>query len=261
MKRRSASIFVLYLSGLILMGTLGIGCKEVSVDPEDIIVLTDDEETGTELPPGYEKFVENVEVYVDGDYIVVKSNGLPNHGSPYYDVSHELYEEYRGTNPQFRLNPNRIREQNLTFRIPKNPTEDPGHQSTPLGPIGVSLNGVPFYNQYAAGNSPLANEINSFDHYNGHPQNAGQYHYHVEPLYLTEVYGSDALLGFLTDGFPVYGPEENGAVITNDDLDDYHGHFGPTADYPDGIYHYHITGEDPYLNGSGFYGVPGTVSR
>lgn len=149
----------------------------------------------------------------------------------------------------------------MTFRLPKNPMEDGQHQATPMGPIGVSLNGVPFYNQYAAGGAPLTGEINSFDHYNGHPQNTGQYHYHIEPLHLTASYGKDALIGFLNDGFPVYGPEENGRVVTNDDLDDYHGHFGPTAEYPEGIYHYHITGEDPYLNGAGFYGVPGTVTR
>ena len=35
-----------------------------------------------------------------------------------------------------------------------------------MGPIGVSLNGVPFYNQYAGGGAPLSNEINSFDQYN-----------------------------------------------------------------------------------------------
>jgi hypothetical protein len=47
----------------------------------------------------------------------------------------------------------------------------------------------------------------------------------------------------------------------NSQLDAYHGHTGPTADYPAGIYHYHITTTDPYINGNGFYGKPGTVSQ
>ena len=34
-----------------------------------------------------------------------------------------------------------------------------------------------------------------------------------------------------------------------------------TDEYPDGIYHYHITDEDPYINGNGFFGEPGTVSN
>ena len=55
-----------------------------------------------------------------------------------------------------------------------------------MGPIGVSLNGVPFYNQYAGMNQPLTREINSFDQGNGHPapiapgqENGvdGRYHY------------------------------------------------------------------------------------
>ena len=89
----------------------------------------------------------------------------------------------------------------------------------------------------------------------------GQYHYHVEPLGITAKNGSSALIGFLLDGFPVYGPVENGKRLTNADLDELHGHTGATADYPTGIYHYHVTAEDPYINGAGFHGTPGTIGR
>ena len=87
-----------------------------------------------------------------------------------------------------------------------------------------------FYNQYNGQSNPLTVEINSFDQYNGHPQQSGMYHYHVEPTYLTAMHGSDALLGFLLDGFPVYGPVENGKTITNADLDSYHGHTSATKE-------------------------------
>ena len=73
--------------------------------------------------------------------------------------------------------------------------------------------------------------------------------------------GNNALVGFLLDGFPVYGPFENGERVVNSLLDDYHGHEHVTADYPEGIYHYHITDADPYINGSGYYGTAGTVTR
>ena len=126
-----------------------------------------------------------------------------------------------------------------------------------MGPIGVSLNGIPFFNQYAAGGASLDGEINSFDQYYGHPANT-QYHYHIEPLYLTATHGRDALLGFLLDGFPVYGPMENGVAVANTSLDDYHGHNHATTDYPNGIYHYHITDTDPYINGNGLFGTAGT---
>ena len=107
-----------------------------------------------------------------------------------------------------------------------------------MGPIGVSLNGVPFYNQYAGGGAPLSNEINSFDQYNGHPApgrggGGGRYHYHME----------------------------NGDELKSSDLDNHHGHAHPTSDFPDGIYHYHITSDAPYLNGIGYYGAPGTVNE
>ena len=246
----SAAMFII---GLIYMISF-YGCNETNA-------ITNPETSGTggEVPAIYSKLYGAYDMYIDGDYLVIKTRDQPDHGSPYYEGSN--YEAYNGNNPNFNLNPNRIREQDITLRIPLNPTEAGNHQATPMGVIGVSLNGVPFFNQYAAGGSPLTGEINSFDQYNGHPQMTGVYHYHIEPLYLTQQYGRNALLGFLLDGFPVYGPEEDGQTITNADLDDYHGHFGVTADYPDGIYHYHVTDAAPYLNGDGFFGAPGTVSQ
>lgn len=212
----------------------------------------------------YKKLYGASSISQDGNFVVIKSNGLPDHKSPYYQGTEwaaTLYEAYNGSNTSFILNPNRIRSQSLTFRIPLNPKEATSKSATPGGPIGVSLNGVPFFNQYAAMNAPLTGEINSFDQYLGHPQQQGQYHYHIEPTFLTNSKGKSALLGFLLDGFPVYGPTENNTTVINSQLDAYHGHTANTAEYPNGIYHYHITAADPYINGNGFYGTPGTVSN
>jgi len=54
---------------------------------------------------------------------------------------------------------------------------------------------------------------------------------------------------------------ENGTLVSESALDTYHGHTTKTAEFPNGIYHYHVTSSDPYINGSGFYGTPGTVSN
>lgn len=197
---------------------------------------------------------------VSGNTVTFTSENLPNHSSPYWPKADDLYEPYNGTNSSWHQNPNEIQEQNFTFTIPLNPSEASSHSATNLGPIGISINGVAFFNQYAGPNQPLTNEIDSFDQWLGHPQQQGAYHYHIEPTYLTSTFGKDVFLGLLLDGFPVYGPVENGSIITNDDLDIYHGHTTPTADFPDGIYHYHITGEDPYINGNGFFGTPGNIS-
>jgi hypothetical protein len=204
--------------------------------------------------------VAAVSYSVSGTTVTFTTTDLPNHKSPYWGAGNAMYEAYNGDNSSWNQNPGSIGEQNITFTMPLKPAEASNKAATPMGPIGISRNGVVFFNQYAAGGSPLANEINSFDQYLGHPANT-QYHYHIKPKFLTDTFGEDAFLGLLSDGFPVYGSLENGKTITNDDLDDYHGHVSATADFPNGIYHYHITNEDPYLNGNGFYGTAGAVTR
>ncbi|MGB1103362.1 MAG: YHYH protein [Crocinitomicaceae bacterium] len=244
-------------SALILLTAALTGCdKNDNTDNEPQI----DES----LPTAYQKFYNVEQVYQDGDFVVIECAGIPDHKSPYYIGTaweEERYEAYGGANPDYFQNPNRIDEQNFTFRLPLNPAVDPGHELTSLGPIGVALNGVAIFNQYAAPGDDLSEEINTFDHYNGHPTGTSTYHYHIEPTYLTNTLGQDALIGFLLDGFPVYGPMEDGTLITNEELDEYHGHSHATVDFPEGIYHYHITSEDPYINGDGFYGAPGTVTQ
>jgi len=221
--------------------------------------------SNTVVPDIYKKIYGATSITSDGTFVTIKSNGLPDHKSSYYPSSNALADNFSGTTfggYNFAKNPNSISEKSYVFKIPIDPKVDSKHAATPLGAIGVSINGIPFFNQYAGPNQPLTGEITSFDRYWGHPAPTGQYHYHVEPLYLTTVkVTKSSLLGFLLDGFPVYGPEENGAAIDNSKLDAYHGHTSVTTDYPNGIYHYHITSNDPYINGSGYYGTPGTVSQ
>jgi len=244
--------------GLSLLAVLiSFGCSKSS-DPSP------SSSSSTTVPDVYKKIYGATDIYVDGDYIVIKTKGLPDHKSPYYQGTQwesTMYEAYNGTDGSWSQNPNKIASFSYTFKIPKSPAVNAAHSATPLGAIGVSLNGVPFYNQYAGPSQPLTNEIHSFDQYYGHPQQQGAYHYHAEPYYLTTKEGKSALLGFLLDGFPVYGPLENLSTLTSSNLDTYHGHTAATADYPNGIYHYHTTADAPYINGSGYYGTPGTVSQ
>ncbi len=232
-------------------------CKK---DDEEIVVVDD------HVPAVYDKIYGASSVTGDGTWIYIKTNNLPDHKSPYYATSNALYEAYTGTTfggYTFHKNPNSIAEQSATYKIPLNPAVNEAHSATPLGPIGVAINGVALFNQYAGPSQPLTGEIASFDKYYGHPQQSGIYHYHVEPLYLTTVKSTKSgLMGFLLDGFPVYGPqEENGSTVSSSDLDVYHGHTHATVDFPNGTYHYHFTSDAPYLNGNGFYGTPGTVTQ
>lgn len=266
---------VTMVSAIALSLLILVACNKTEAD--NIAPTTNSATTGTTVNPTennptvgggvpevYKKIYGATDISLDGDYVVITCNGLPDHKSPYYQGTQwggTMYEAYNGSNNAFHLNPNRISQTNLVFRIPINPTEATTKRSTPMGPIGVSLNGVPFYNQYAAGNAPLTNEINSFDQYNGHPQQMGGYHYHIEPLFLTVNHGKESLMGFLLDGFPVYGPVENGQTVVSSSLDVYHGHTHATTDYPEGIYHYHLSADAPYLNGDGFFGNAGTVAQ
>lgn len=241
-----------------------LACKKSNSDNDETIanpvIVTN---VGTGVPDIYKKIYGASSITSDGTYLTIKTNGLPDHKSAYYATNHSLYESFNGTTfggYTFNKNPNSLNAQNYTFKIPLNPAVASAHNSTPMGPIGVAINGVPLYNQYAGGGAALSGEIVSFDQGYGHPDPGSRYHYHVEPIKLTIAKGSDALLGFLLDGFPVYGPKENGATVATSSLDVYHGHTSPTADFPNGIYHYHFSTDAPYLNGNGFYGTAGTVS-
>lgn len=248
---------ILLATGFVLATTIAANKNDGNAKPRPAKVFSEG------VPDVFRKMYGVTGISIDGDYVVIKSTSLPDHKSPYYQGTAweaAKYEDYNGHNQRWRQNPNTISENDLTYRIPLNPVAAKFHQPTPLGAIGLAVNGVPIFNQYAAMRAPLTHEVDGFDQYGGHPQQFGVYHYHAEPYYITATKGKDALIGFLLDGFPVYGPLEKGKTIANADLDIYHGHFGPTADYPKGIYHYHITATDPYINGSGFYGEPGTVS-
>ena len=246
---------------LSLISFAGIGITGCSKNSSNTNTSTSDT-----VPSVYKKIYGASSITSDGVYITIKTKDLPDHKSVYYPTTNALYESFSGTTfggNTFNKNPNSIIEQSGTFKIPLNPAVNAAHSATPLGPIGIALNGVPFFNQYAGPSQPLTSEVTSFDKYWGHPQQSGMYHYHVEPLYLTTVISTKSgLLGFLLDGFPVYGPqEEDGTLVTNAMLDVYHGHSHAKVDFPKGIYHYHFTSDAPYLNGNGFYGTPGTVTQ
>ncbi len=218
--------------------------------------------------------------------VIIKTTDVPDHKSPFFPVGNAKYEVYNGDNPSFSTTINLmgtlsdpdLLSQNLTFTLPRYPVVTSSHASTTGGPIGIARNGVVYFNQYNGNNTALdALEINNADQYLGHPTPAmgnggAQYHYHYEPKFLTATYGNAAFMGFLLDGFPVYGPYENGVKITQSMLDSYNGHVSATEDYPnDRIYHYHVisasssistvlTTAAPYINGGKYYGTKGTVN-
>lgn len=265
MTYRKLNIFSLSLS-LILFAT---ACSKKN-DAQTTTVTPTPTPTGLTVPAVYLKIYGATSITNDGTFITIKTSDQPDHKSAYWPTANPQYEAFNPsvnspsyTGGAFMKAPNTISTQTITLKIPVNPIVAATHAATPMGTIGIALNGVPFFNQYAAGGAALTGEVNGFDQAWGHPQQSGMYHYHVEPYFLTTVKAGATkwgLMGFLLDGFPVYGPKEE----NNTDpigLDVYHGHTHVTADFSTGIYHYHITNTAPYINGNGFYGTPGTVTQ
>jgi len=57
----------------------------------------------TTIPDVYKKIYGATDMYVDGNFVVIKTNDLPDHKSPYYSSS--MYEAYNGTNTSFNKKP------------------------------------------------------------------------------------------------------------------------------------------------------------
>ena len=186
------------------------------------------------------KYKSGVTIATDGTNITLTSKGTPDHVTPYWGEGNALYETPRpeGTNP------GRIRERDNIMTIPANPVSASVKEATALGAIGMALNGVPIYNDREGGNAPLdAMILEHFDRAGAHVGPTG-YHYHVSGDFTTQ---DDAnLVGFLRDGFPIYGRK---CVSGNypADLDENGGHTSTTADFSTAIYHYHCSNTN-YLN-------------
>ena len=183
-------------------------------------------------------FRKNVKVEVTDDFIIVHSDGIPDHST--------------GPFPN-RWNPNTILKQNYTFRIPRHPQFSSKITRLPMGPIGVAINGIPFCNPYnAQGRDAFKHEV--FDECCGHPDALGRYHYHIYPKCIHTSFKDEPgkpspLIGYAFDGFPIYGPNgDDGKPPT--DLDECNGRTDPVRGY-----HYHVTKNFPYIIG-GFHGVP-----
>ena len=255
-----ATLLALALTGVITALACGGGASGTTPTAPSSTAATTPAVTGggsdsgaTSLPAWYAQFGSAVQVSVAGTEVVLRTNSVPDHPSFYFGAGHASYEApHAGMQP----NQNRIVGQTVTLRVPVTPSMASTPTDTPLGPIGVAINGVVLFNQYAAQRQPLTFEILSFDRYNGHPTPTNQYHYHMEPLWLTQS-GRSRLLGVLLDGYPAYGPAEAGGSMPSG-LDSCNGHTHATSDFPAGMYHYHFTESVPYLAGC-YRGVRGSV--
>lgn len=157
---------------------------------------------------------------------------------------------------RYDTNPNAIAAQQVAFEIPARPALASSPSCLSMGMIGFTTTGVALYNALdAAGRDAAAHEIQ--DLCDGHPQGAGQYHYHSSSPCLPGA-DADSLVGWALDGFPILGMRDGtGRLLTNADLDACHGRAeSVTIDGRHYDYAYRLTREYPYTLGC----YRGTVS-
>ncbi len=175
--------------------------------------------------------------YVDTDdtYFYVESNGLPNH------------QMMVGITTWIERFPTPFNYTTLgigAWAFPLNPEYDNVDNRALVdelhkGAIGIAANGVPIFNPYNA-SGELSYDIGELDAYGGHSGNGDDYHYHYPPTHLSTTTG-DYPIGFVFDGFPLYGiTEPDGSEAT--DLDEHFGH-----EDANGYYHYHTSDAAPYM--------------
>ena len=192
--------------------------------------------------------IDNVRLSHDAQFLIIHSQGYPNHPTATFPNSG---------------NPNTIRVQNFQFRLPIEPKLAGRITRVPMGPIGMALNGVVFFNPFEMGGMNAVEGYSEvwLDSCCGHPQQTGVYHYHKYPSCVKSPFSDDGrqhspVIGFAWDGFPIYGPYEESGVMARDlkganSLDVCNGHTDKVRGY-----HYHATpGRFPYIIG-GYAGIP-----
>lgn len=251
------------------MDSDGLGNPAVSQEacdqPEGYVSNSDDDDDtgGGTLHAAFGEFdVDNFTIYLDGDEVVIESNGLPNHTSPYWsnttertaidpmgnelvteaaDENHPLFVEPTVTS-YMMMAPGNIDDFNGSYslRVPVNPELAENSSSTGLGPIGMAVSGSMIYNDEEGPNVPLDDAASSLDYTAAHtgPQS---YHYHLE----TKAWSNDddQLIGIIADGFFLYGRTCASTGTYPTDLDESGGHTSATQHNEDGEYHYHIQNE------------------
>lgn len=191
--------------------------------------------------------IDNLRISHDERFLLIESQGFPNHPTAVFPNSR---------------NPNPIRVQSFKFRLPLEPKLADKITRVPMGPIGMALNGVVFFNPFEMEGKNAVEGYSEvwLDSCCGHPQQTGVYHYHKYPSCVKSPFSDDGkqhspIIGFAWDGFPLYGPYETAETMAKDvsgerSLDVCNGHKDELRGY-----HYHVTpGRFPYILG-GYAGV------
>jgi hypothetical protein len=196
-------------------------------------------------------------------------NGLPPHptgtfpvpkGTAAYDIYSKLPVQGYSSAAEIPIGP-----YELDVTLPRNPQVSDKANCLPSLVTGVAIQtGVTWHADVALdSNNRFLDPVSAVptDSCWGHPY-MNQYHYHGYSWKCFPDQGKpmehSPLFGYALDGFGVFGPlGEDGMMVTNDQLDECHGH-SHEIDWDGGkrqMYHYHVNNEYPYSIGC-FRGTP-----
>lgn len=207
-------------------------------------------------PVTEDRFVaDNVVLSFTSTHLVLKSHNLPNHPTAVFPDRWRMLDG----------NPNFIQEQDFTWYIPLTPQENArrvamdatnSNRALPGGAIGVAVNGIILHNPFDE--QVKMDAVWRTDRCCGHPSPLQSYHYHKYPVCLNTPWADDGtdhspLIGFMFDGYPIYGPYESAGEMAQhskaNPLNEFNVHFDEARGW-----HYHVTpGKYPHLIG-GFWG-------
>jgi hypothetical protein len=114
-----------------------------------------------------------ISITVQGPRLVIRGNGLPRSATSGIYPVQASDDAYR-----YDRNPNSIRAQSISYSLPAKPKVAAKPRCLTAGPIGITLNGVVFFDGLDALNrDAVAHEVQ--DACGGHPERTGTYHYHA----------------------------------------------------------------------------------
>ncbi len=215
---------------------------------------------GTLMTSSFTPFKPKVRFYWDSTYFYEESDGMPDRalmpnlmvGITSWQQHFPLFTSYFAftTNPENDVNSLGYGKPNV-WKFPLVPTP----AALPLllssnnfqrGAVAIAANGVPIFNP-RNNTGRFSYEIGELDQYGGHCGKADDYHYHIVPVHLQSIVGTNLPVAWALDGYPIYGyTEPDGTAQQALDADG--GHTNVT-----GSYHYHAIGnaavgpQNPYL--------------
>lgn len=184
-------------------------------------------------------FADKVTITCDATKASLTSNTYPDH---------DLMNGILATNEQIP-----VEAPNHTVPVMLEPVFAPAPLTVDAA-LGVAVNGVPIYDYSGAGEidpavyDPAVDTLvtGQLDRCGGHAGRGDDYHYHAAPVCMMAAMpnrGSNPILGWGFDGFPLYGDNNpDGSIIAAGTLDGCNGQPDPTFGY-----RYHTSLTPPYV--------------